>query len=159
MIWCGATAIAVFISWFAVRDVLRVEFVDDVRLDAMRAQTFPERDPTAPPTRTALPTPVRTASPAPMRTARPSPAPRRTTEKPPSRAPEDVRVVRVKRGEVAFGLGASGCRLVSATPAAGHTAKVTEHPDWVRVDLVADDGHGTAVFCVSRERRTDTWDY
>ncbi|MFC4006332.1 hypothetical protein ACFOY2_03805 [Nonomuraea purpurea] len=53
---------------------------------------------------------------------------------------------------------ADGCRLVSATPVSGYTAKIARADGWIRVDL-AKDGHGTGVFCIGHERRTDTWEY
>jgi hypothetical protein len=47
---------------------------------------------------------------------------------------------------------------VSASPSAGYTAKVAKNADWIRVDLTKAE-HGTAVFCLGGERRTDTWAY
>ncbi|WP_214320628.1 hypothetical protein [Nonomuraea sediminis] len=130
-IWCGATAVAVSVSWFGVRGVLRDEFVDDVRVEPFLAQT------------------VAGDHRAPMVT----PTPRRTT-----REPGPVKVIEVKGGEVAFRLDANGCRLVSASPRAGYTAKVSRNDGWIRVDL-AKDGHGSGVWCIGHERRTDTWEY
>lgn len=131
-IWCGATVVAVGVSWFGVRDVLRSEFVDDVLVRPAQAQTSSAK-------KTETPVPTRT------------PTPRRTTK-------GNVKVVPVKGGEVAFAFEQKGCRLVSATPASGYTAKVVKHPDWIRVDLVK-GGHGTGVWCIGKERRTDTWEY
>lgn len=135
-IWCGATVVAVCVSWFGVRDVLRTEFVDDARVPpASQART------------------VKAEKQTPIPKATPTPTPRRTVKK-----TDDVKVVAVTGGQVAFAFDAKGCRLVSATPAAGYAAKVTNHPDWIRVDL-AKGGHGTGVFCIGAERRTDTWEY
>ncbi|MEV0619050.1 hypothetical protein AB0I81_37435 [Nonomuraea sp. NPDC050404] len=64
----------------------------------------------------------------------------------------------MKGGEVVFSLGSDGCRLISATPVSGYTAKVARADGWIRVDL-ARGGHGTGVFCIGHERRTDTWEY
>lgn len=67
-------------------------------------------------------------------------------------------MVTVKGGEVAFRMGPEGCRLVSATPVSGYTAKVARADSWIRVDLVKGE-HGTGVFCIGHEQRTDTWEY
>lgn len=138
-IWCGATAVAVSVSWFGVRGVLRDEFVDDVRVEPFLAQTV------AGDHRALIVTPT----------------PRRTAKEPtrePTREPGPVKVIEVKGGEVAFRLDANGCRLVSASPRTGYTAKVSRNDDWIRVDL-ARDGHGSGVWCIGHERRTDTWEY
>ncbi|MFC4111946.1 hypothetical protein [Nonomuraea zeae] len=144
-IWCGATVVAVSVSWFGVRGVLRSEFVDDVDVEPFLAQTI-------------------AADPDPLIIATPTPSPRRSTKNPKNRASptpsarKPVKVITVKGGEVAFTLGPGGCRLVSATPVSGYTAKVARADGWIRVDL-ARGGHGTGVFCISHEQRTDTWEY
>lgn len=143
-IWCGATAVAISVSWFGVRGVLRNEFVDDVPFQPMAAQTLSAEK--GAPVATATPTPRRT--PAQKRTPVPTPAP----------AKGDVKVVTVKGGEVAFVIGAKGCKLVSATPNGGYTAKVTGNAGWIRVDLAKGE-HGSGVWCISAEQRTDTWEY
>ena len=150
-IWCGATAVAVSVSWFGVRGVLRDEFVDDVDVEPFVAQTIAADE--APLTLTS-PTPTPTATPGPSR------APRKPVKSPvKSPAPrKPLKVVKVKGGEVAFTLGPEGCRLVSATPVSGYTAKVARATGWIRVDLVKGE-HGTGVFCISHEQRTDTWEY
>ncbi|MFC5835672.1 hypothetical protein [Nonomuraea insulae] len=141
-IWCGATVVAVSVSWFGVRGVLRNEFVDDVNVQPFLAPTI------APPDNSPVPAVT--------------PTPRRTTKRPTNTktpAPgKPLKVVTVKGGEVTFTLGDEGCRLVSATPAGGFTAKVARAEGWIRVDLVKGE-HGTGVFCISHERRTDTWEY
>ncbi|WP_188195856.1 hypothetical protein [Nonomuraea sp. SYSU D8015] len=147
-IWCGATAVAVSVSWFGVRGVLRSEFVDDVAVQPFAART------------------AGAGVPAPETPAPETPAPRRTTRKPvapkpaptPAAGPGSLKVVTVKGGEVAFRIGPDGCRLVSATPVSGYTAKVARADGWIRVDL-AKGQHGTGVFCIGHERRTDTWEY
>ncbi|WP_146104172.1 hypothetical protein [Nonomuraea solani] len=134
-IWCGATVVAVSVSWFGVRGVLRNEFVDDVNVEPFLARTIPAR-------------------------AESSATPRRTTKKPVAspKPAKPLKVVTVKGGEVVFTLGAEGCRLVSASPVSGYTAKVARAEGWIRVDLAKGE-HGTGVFCISHERRTDTWEY
>ncbi|MEV4013239.1 hypothetical protein AB0J35_22300 [Nonomuraea angiospora] len=152
-IWCGATAVAVSVSWFGVRGVLRDEFVDDVDVEPFVAQTIAADE--APLTLTSpIPSPTPTATPGPSR------APRKPV-KSPIKSPvprKPLKVVKVKGGEVAFTLGPEGCRLVSATPVSGYTAKVARATGWIRVDLVKGE-HGTGVFCISHEQRTDTWEY
>ncbi|WP_431910258.1 hypothetical protein [Nonomuraea jabiensis] len=152
-IWCGATAVAVSVSWFGVRGVLRDEFVDDVDVEPFVAQTIAADE--APLTLTS-PSPT----PSPTATSGPSRAPRKPVKSPVKNpAPrKPLKVVKVKGGEVAFTLGPEGCRLVSATPVSGYTAKVARATGWIRVDLVK-GGHGTGVFCISHEQRTDTWEY
>ncbi|MEV4576744.1 hypothetical protein AB0K16_26210 [Nonomuraea jabiensis] len=154
-IWCGATAVAVSVSWFGVRGVLRDEFVDDVDVEPFVAQTIAADE--APLTLTS---PSPSPSPTPTVTPGPSRAPRKTV-KSPVKSPgprKPLKVVKVKGGEVAFTLGPEGCRLVSATPVSGYTAKVARATGWIRVDLVKGE-HGTGVFCISHEQRTDTWEY
>ncbi|MBB5785373.1 hypothetical protein [Nonomuraea jabiensis] len=150
-IWCGATAVAVSVSWFGVRGVLRDEFVDDVGVEPFVAQTIAADE-----------APLTLTSPS------PTPSPSRASGKPvksPTKSPvkspaprKPLKVVKVKGGEVAFTLGPEGCRLVSATPVSGYTAKVARATGWIRVDLVKGE-HGTGVFCISHEQRTDTWEY
>ncbi|MFG6196746.1 hypothetical protein [Nonomuraea sp. JJY05] len=154
-IWCGATAVAVSVSWFGVRGVLRDEFVDDVGVEPFVAQTIAADE---------APLTVTSPSPRPSPTPSLSRAPRKPEKSPeesPVRSPAPrtpLKVVKVKGGEVAFTLGPEGCRLVSATPVSGYTAKVARATGWIRVDLVKGE-HGTGVFCISHEQRTDTWEY
>ncbi|MET9248493.1 hypothetical protein [Nonomuraea sp. NPDC003709] len=158
-IWCGATAVAVSVSWFGVRGVLRDEFVDDVDVEPFVAQTIAAEE---------APLTLTSPSPTPTATPRPSPAPRKPVKSPvespvksPAKSPaprKPLKVVKVRGGEVAFTLGPEGCRLVSATPVSGYTAKVAHATGWIRVDLVKGE-HGTGVFCISHEQRTDTWEY
>jgi hypothetical protein len=164
-IWCGATAVAVSVSWFGVRGVLRDEFVDDVDVEPFAAQTIAADE--APLTLTSpIPSPTPTATPGPSRTPRkPVKSPVQSPVKSPTKSPvkspaprKPLKVVKVKGGEVAFTLGPEGCRLVSATPVSGYTAKVARATGWIRVDLVKGE-HGTGVFCISHEQRTDTWEY
>ncbi|MEV5894177.1 hypothetical protein [Nonomuraea fuscirosea] len=181
-IWCGATAVAVSVSWFGVRGVLRNEFADEVNVEPFLAQTLaadkgdsppvpaPRRTtkkpaPTKSPKSDSAPVPTKTRTPPPP-SAMPS-AKRTTTSPKPASTPAssptptaatNLKVVKVKGGEVAFTLGPEGCRLVSATPVSGYTAKVARAEGWIRVDLAKGE-HGTGVFCISHEQRTDTWEY
>ncbi|MCA2219630.1 hypothetical protein [Nonomuraea aurantiaca] len=157
--------IAVSVSWFGVRGVLRTEFVDDVQVEPFLAQAVADGDrtPTTPATPTSPTTPARTPTPTktptPTRTPAPTkPAVRKTQAPAPARTPKNLRVVSVKGGEVAFTLGPDGCRLVSATPRSGYSTKVARNTGWIRVDLVKGE-HGSGVWCISGEQRTDTWEY
>ncbi|MEV0582191.1 hypothetical protein [Nonomuraea sp. NPDC050310] len=146
-IWLGATVVAISVSWFAVRGVLRSEFVADVVVRPMAAHTETARN-TA-----ALPSPAAVTTPAPRPvTQPPTPTPRRT------KSGKDLKVLTVKGGEVVFRLDRNGCALVSATPKSGYTTRVSRNDGWIRVDL-AQGAHGSAAFCIGSERRTDTWEY
>lgn len=159
--------IAVSVSWFGVRGVLRTEFVDDVQVEPFLAQAVADGDrtPTTPaktPTATSTPTLTRTPAPTKPETRKTptptNPAVRKTQAPAPTRTPKNLRVVSVKGGEVAFTLGPEGCRLVSATPRSGYSTKVARNTGWIRVDLVKGE-HGSGVWCISGEQRTDTWEY
>ncbi|WP_346102682.1 hypothetical protein [Nonomuraea maheshkhaliensis] len=162
-----------------MRGVLRNEFVDDVNVEPFLAQTLAADEGDSPATPTARrttkkPAPAKTPAPAPTESrtppspsGTPSPAKRMTTTPKPASTPapsltptaaENLEVVKVKGGEVAFTLGPEGCRLISATPVSGYTAKVSRAEGWIRVDLAKGE-HGTGVFCISHEQRTDTWEY
>jgi outer membrane biosynthesis protein TonB len=177
-LWAMATAVAVSVSWFGVRDVLRQEFADVV-IEPVAARTAAGRAALPTPTSTRVPTRDPVTS-RPTRKPSPKPSPKQTPRRTPKQSPKpsptpspqateqateqatqqggDVRVVTAKGGEVTFTIGQTGCRLVSATPAGGYTANVTETDAWIRVDLTQGD-HGSAVFCISGERRTDVWEY
>ncbi|GAA3009649.1 hypothetical protein GCM10017559_35200 [Streptosporangium longisporum] len=71
---------------------------------------------------------------------------------------ENLRVMNVKGGSVSFAIENGVCRLVTAAPRAGYEAKVASAPGWIRVDLVRGE-HGSAVFCIGAEGRTDLWEY
>ncbi|WP_433242112.1 hypothetical protein ACQPYK_37450 [Streptosporangium sp. CA-135522] len=71
---------------------------------------------------------------------------------------DNVRVVNVLGGSVSFAIEGGACRLVTAAPNAGFEAKVSRAEGWIRVDLARDE-HGSAVFCIGGEGRTDTWEY
>ncbi|MEU4832656.1 hypothetical protein [Streptosporangium sp. NPDC023615] len=64
----------------------------------------------------------------------------------------------VKGGSVSFAIEDGVCRLVTAAPRAGYEAKVASATGWIRVDLVRGE-HGSAVFCIGAEGRTDLWEY
>jgi hypothetical protein len=146
------------------------------------------RAPKASPDRnTARPQPVhspRKTTPASVRTRSPDipdPGPTRATSVPrtatspsPSSAPratpsskpatqtaasnENTRVVNVKGGSVSFVIEGGACRLVTAAPNAGYEAKVAQNAGWIRVDLVQ-GAHGSSVFCIGGENRTDLWEF
>ncbi|MER6175895.1 hypothetical protein [Streptosporangium sp. NPDC001681] len=122
----------------------------------------PARSPsrTAAPVRTrdaglsrSAPSPSRSGSGAPSPTA-PKPAATRTR----SISTENLRVVNVKGGSVSFAIENGVCRLIAAAPNAGYEAKVASATGWIRVDLVKGE-HGSAVFCIGGESRTDLWEY
>ncbi|GAA4191367.1 hypothetical protein GCM10022252_31140 [Streptosporangium oxazolinicum] len=67
-------------------------------------------------------------------------------------------MVNVKGGSVSFAIEDGVCRLIAAAPNAGYEAKVASATGWIRVDLVQGQ-HGSAVFCIGAENRTDLWEY
>lgn len=67
-------------------------------------------------------------------------------------------MVNVKGGSVSFAIENGVCRLIAAAPNAGYEAKVASATGWIRVDLVQGE-HGSAVFCIGGESRTDLWEY
>ncbi|MDP9850219.1 hypothetical protein [Streptosporangium lutulentum] len=117
-----------------------------------RSSTVPDSVPTR-----ATPVPRTAGSPSPSstpRATRSSAEPRSAVQA----ANENVRVVTAKGGSVSFVLENGTCRLVTAAPNAGYEAKVAQNTGWIRVDLVQGE-HGSSVFCIGGENRTDLWEY
>ncbi|WP_433363486.1 hypothetical protein [Streptosporangium sp. CA-115845] len=108
------------------------------------------------PSRTAVP--VRTRDAGLSRSAPSSTAPKPTATRTRSISTENLRVVNVKGGSVSFAIENGVCRLIAAAPNAGYEAKVASATGWIRVDLVKGE-HGSAVFCIGGESRTDLWEY
>jgi hypothetical protein len=134
------------------------------------ARPRPDRSPSRPvaaPARTrdaglsrSGPSPSRSAS-RPAATeaaASSSAAPEATATRTRSVSTENLRVVNVKGGSVSFAIENGVCRLIAAAPNAGYEAKVASATGWIRVDLVQGQ-HGSAVFCIGAEGRTDLWEY
>lgn len=116
-----------------------------------RETTRPQ--PVRSPSRTAAPVRI-LAAPAP-----PSPSVSRpTATRTGSISTGNLRVVNVKGGSVSFAIEEGVCRLIAAAPNAGYEAKVASATGWIRVDLVRGE-HGSAVFCIGGENRTDLWEY
>ncbi|ACZ89941.1 hypothetical protein Sros_7253 [Streptosporangium roseum DSM 43021] len=140
----------------------RVTPSEPVRNSSRPRATRAPRQPVHIPVRSKDPA---TAEPRPFTTVpapAPAPAPTGPAAMPgPSAAAvsdDNVRVVNVKGGSVSFAVESGACRLVAAAPNAGFEAKVSRALGWIRVDLVRDE-HGSAVFCIGAEKRTDTWEY
>ncbi|WP_436764020.1 hypothetical protein [Streptosporangium sp. V21-05] len=87
-----------------------------------------------------------------------SAAPKAAATRTQSISTENLRVVNVKGGSVSFAIESGVCRLIAAAPNAGYEAKVASATGWIRVDLVQGQ-HGSAVFCIGGENRTDLWEY
>ncbi|GAA3131199.1 hypothetical protein GCM10017600_85560 [Streptosporangium carneum] len=104
---------------------------------------------------TAAPPPAQTTSAAP-KAARPSATPSSSAQA--ALADEGTRVVSARNGSVSFSIEAGVCRLVAASPNAGFESQVSQADGWIRVDLVQGQ-HGSAVFCIGKENRTDVWEY
>ncbi|GAA0847151.1 hypothetical protein ACFQVD_43880 [Streptosporangium amethystogenes subsp. fukuiense] len=108
------------------------------------------------PSRAAAPARTRDAGPS---RPTPSPAmPKPTVTRTRSISTGNLRVVNVKGGSVSFAIENGVCRLIAAAPNAGYEAKVASATGWIRVDLVKGE-HGSAVFCIGGESRTDLWEY
>ncbi|MGS2648478.1 hypothetical protein [Streptosporangium sp. LJ11] len=110
--------------------------------------------PSASPSRSPSRPAATQAAPAPSSSA----APKATATRTQSISTENLRVVNVKGGSVSFAIEDGVCRLIAAAPNAGYEAKVASATGWIRVDLVQGQ-HGSAVFCIGGENRTDLWEY
>ncbi|GAA3414571.1 hypothetical protein [Streptosporangium vulgare] len=110
--------------------------------------------PSASPSRSTSKPAATHAAPAPSSSA----APKATATRTRSISTENLRVVNVKGGSVSFAIENGVCRLIAAAPNAGYEAKVASATGWIRVDLVQGE-HGSAVFCIGGESRTDLWEY
>ncbi|MFD0891421.1 hypothetical protein ACFQ08_43315, partial [Streptosporangium algeriense] len=139
--------------------------------DGTRGTTGPRRisgherpgdDTTSKPTGTPTRTPTKSATKPPTKAPAATPEPEKPSATPsptPHLAAEGgTKTVSAKNGSVVFSIEGGVCRVVSANPNAGYEAQVTQAEGWVRVDLVQGQ-HGSAVYCVGRESRTDVWEY
>lgn len=174
--WCGATALAVGVSWLGVRDVLRSAILDEAPLApvvAVGAPASPTLSPGSgtPATPAASPTsapPSPSRSPAqPRATAAPTRRPVRTSPQvhptPPTetagsvRSSDDTRPRRtqedetlhtftLKGGRATIAVTSRNCHVVTATPNDGWEVKVWENPQWLRVAFLRDT-HESSAFC------------
>ncbi|MEV4098346.1 hypothetical protein [Streptosporangium saharense] len=108
-------------------------------------------------------TPTRTPTKAPAKAPTSAPEPEKAAPSTPSptaqlAADNGAKTVSAKNGSVSFSITGGVCKVVSANPNPGFEAQVTQAEGWVRVDLVQGQ-HGSAVYCVGGESRTDVWEY
>jgi hypothetical protein len=145
-VWVVATVVAVTLSWYGVRSVLRGTAYDPPRTLPIAAATRPPvissatHSPRPSPTRSSRP-PAAAAPKQPPGTARPA------TSAP--AATGDVRSYPLSGGEVVLALAADSASLVSATPAAGWKMQLwTSQPGWLRVTFTSASGTAaSSVFC------------
>ncbi|WP_189132341.1 hypothetical protein [Wenjunlia tyrosinilytica] len=168
--WLAATTAAVALSWFGVHSVLAGTAYDPPRAVATTGGRSPD---------SASSKPLPPASPSASRKAGSSPSPsapvtpsRRgslgdvanspTNTPKQSSSPDadwgDVKSYTVSGGRVAFDLGGSTGKLVSATPDSGWRMKVWNEPAWIRVDFT-EGGTTSSVFCTwnGHPPTVDTW--
>ncbi|WP_328464425.1 hypothetical protein [Streptomyces sp. NBC_00448] len=124
-VWAVATAVAVAMSWFGVRSVLRGTAYDPPR---------------------TLPIPAASSGPPPGISSavhRPKPPPHPTTSRPPASPrptgdPADVHSYTVAGGQVVLDLGPTSASLVSATPDPNWKMQLwTTQPGWLRVTFTS----------------------
>ncbi|ETK33756.1 hypothetical protein [Microbispora sp. ATCC PTA-5024] len=174
--WCGATALAVGVSWLGVRDVLRSAVLDEAPLAplvAVAAASPPgagvtaigtpaanraTEEPVGPPS--PSPPPVRPTpsvrpggrpSPSPVRSARrpATPRPSRTAAPPTAKAAasgETLHTFTLKGGRATIAVTARDCRVVTATPNDGYEVRVWETDSWLRVAFLQAP-HESSAFC------------
>lgn len=146
--WTAVTALAVMVSWLAVRDAVQYAVVGDapvprVETQAMSKMSYPEPEDSERSERHAE---------------------RRDTGLN-EEAYEDSRreVIKTTHGDVLVEHDpdrASGVRLLAATPEREYRQSVWETPAWIRVDFT-NRQHGSAVFITwhGEEPQVDTYDY
>ncbi|GAA4595739.1 hypothetical protein GCM10023194_66040 [Planotetraspora phitsanulokensis] len=151
--WCGATALAVGISWLGVRDVLRNTVMDEPPLAPVVAEEvggtsrpMPSAVRSSPAERPATPRPSSSAvrrppSPSPHVSAHPSPR-----SSPKSQADETLRTFTLKGGRATIAVTAHDCRMVTATPNDGYRLGVWETSTWIRVAFLQEP-HESSAFC------------
>jgi hypothetical protein len=160
--WLLATAVAVTLSWFGVKSVLRSTAYDPPRalpitgttLPSLTSSTHRPKPATAPPTTAGTRPPETTPPPTtpPPSTAAippqtPPGTPKATTS---ASAPtsDTVHSYSVPGGRVVLSLTATAASLVSATPDDGWQMQVWTQTGWLRVTFTSADGTGSSsVFC------------
>jgi hypothetical protein len=150
-VWLAVTAVAVALSWWGVRSVLRDTVFEPPRAPALAAEDDPP-----PATRSTPPT-----SAAPdliSATNRPSSAPPSSVKPPAGSSPpptskrespsaDAVQSFEVRGGRAAFRYRPQSAALLAATPNSGWSVKVWPSEKWIRVDFTG-DGRTSSVFVV-----------
>jgi hypothetical protein len=133
--WTAVTTLAVSLSWVGVRHVLRGTMLDRPGA-ATAVGPVIHGSPSPPPTVTVTTSP--TARPARSSpTGRPA-APSATAPRPTGSTPANIHSYSSRGGRAAFEFLKNSARLVSATPNAGYSTKVTRSEDgWLRVDFTS----------------------
>ncbi|GII56436.1 hypothetical protein Pth03_48250 [Planotetraspora thailandica] len=172
--WCGATALAVGISWLGVRDVLRSTAMDETPRAPLVADA-PSGSGEVGGTSRPLPPADASAdasaggdreSPAPVPSVRharapsPHPTPRVAAKAPTKPAPdESLHTFSLKGGRATIAVTAGDCRVVTATPNDGYELKVWETSSWLRVAFLQAP-HESSAFCTwnALPPRLDTYE-
>ncbi|WP_406288241.1 hypothetical protein [Embleya sp. NBC_00896] len=158
-VWLAVTAVAVALSWWGVRSVLR-----NTVFEAPQAPTFTAGDEPPPPVTASPPVPdAVTTSAAPdlisatnrtpaSSSAPPSTKPPTTSAPPPTQKRADqlasaVQSFEVRGGRASFKYQATSATLVAATPNTGWSVKVWPSTTWIRVDFT-NNGRTSSVFVV-----------
>jgi len=164
--WCGATALAVGISWLGVRDVLRSTVMDEAPPAPVvagevggtsRAMPSAARSPLE--AKTSSPRPAPSAerhSPPPSPRASHRPSPRSSTRSDPG---ETLHTFTLKGGQATIAVTADDCRMVTATPNDGYRLGVWETATWIRVAFLREP-HESSAFCTwnGTPPRLDTYE-
>ncbi|OPC83658.1 hypothetical protein B4N89_24375 [Embleya scabrispora] len=163
-VWLAVTAVAVALSWWGVRSVLRETVFEPPRPPSPVAGDVPPPSvstppptPSAPPTSEApdlisavnrtppptSPSPPPTTIP-PTTKAPPAAPPAQLREQPPAAA---VQSFEVRGGRASFRYQATTATLIAASPNPGWAVKVWPGDRWIRVDFVR-HGQTSSVFVV-----------
>ncbi|MFF7248409.1 hypothetical protein ACFZBU_31360 [Embleya sp. NPDC008237] len=157
-VWLAVTAMAVALSWWGVRSVLRDTVFQPPRAPTLVAGDEPPPTMSSPPPTSVAPQageapdlisainrtpPPTSAPPSPSAsTAPPSPKPVTTPVVPPAQLREDpptpaVQSFEVRGGRASFRYQATSVTLIAATPNPGWSVKVWPGDKWIRVDFVS----------------------
>ncbi|MET7298380.1 hypothetical protein [Embleya sp. NPDC005575] len=155
-VWLAVTAMAVALSWWGVRSVLRDTVFEPPQAPTLVAgdeppPTMSPTPPVAPPTSEApdlisainrTPPPTSASATSSASSAPPSPKTATTPAVPPAQLREDppapaVQSFEVRGGRASFRYQANSVTLIAATPNPGWAVKVWPGDKWIRVDFVS----------------------
>ncbi|GGO19950.1 hypothetical protein [Microbispora bryophytorum] len=172
--WCGATALAVGVSWLGVRDVLRSAILDEAPLAPVVAVVAHLSASPGVPTPTPQGTSGGGASKEPTEEPPEEPSgepsekphgPAGSAESSPAAQQrkaaggESLHTFTLEGGRATIAVTSADCRVVTATPNDGYEVKVWEADQWLRVAFLRDT-HESSAFCVwnALPPRLDTYE-